>query len=153
MLPARAEPLVVFELDEQRFALPLRVVERVVRAVAVTPFPAAPRGVLGLVNVAGTVAPVFDFRRRFAMPAREVRARDHFILARSKGRLVAVLADSVQTVTVDAPPPLDPEDLVAGQHACEGVIKLAGDLVFIHDLDRFLSAEEFAAVDGELAAR
>ena len=153
MSPARAEPLVVFELDEQHFALSLSAVERVVRAVAVTPLPKAPAGVLGVINVAGAIAPVFDFRSRFGLAARALRASDHFILARSGGRLVAVLADSVRTVAAESSLPLDPGEILPGHHACAGVIKLAGEIVFIHDLDSFLTSEEFAAVDAEVASR
>ncbi len=41
----------VFKLDDQPYALPLAVVERIVRAVEVTPLPDAPRIMLGVVDV------------------------------------------------------------------------------------------------------
>ena len=43
--------LVVFTLDEQRYALHLDAVERVVRAVEVTPLPKAPEIVLEVISV------------------------------------------------------------------------------------------------------
>ena len=52
--------LVVFRLDERRYALPLAVVERVVRAVDVTPLPKAPPMVLGVIDVHGRVLPVLN---------------------------------------------------------------------------------------------
>lgn len=42
--------LVVFTLDEQRYALHLAAVERIVRVVEVTPLPKSPEIVLGVVN-------------------------------------------------------------------------------------------------------
>ena len=55
--------LVLFALDEQRFALALSSVERIVRVVDVTPLPSAPPIVLGIINVKGEVVPVYDGRR------------------------------------------------------------------------------------------
>ena len=67
--------LVVFRLNGQRYALPLAAVERIVCAVEVTPLPGAPPVVLGVINVAGCVLPVFNIRRRFLLPEREVVPR------------------------------------------------------------------------------
>jgi chemotaxis signal transduction protein len=61
-------PLVVFTLDEQRYALHLDAVKRIVRAVEVTPLPKAPQIVLGVVNVQGKVIPVMNLRSRFSLP-------------------------------------------------------------------------------------
>ena len=69
---AQPVQIVVFALDDRRIALPLAAVERVVRAVEVTPLPKAPAVVLGAVNVQGNLVPVFHLRRRFRMPEREI---------------------------------------------------------------------------------
>jgi len=73
--------LVVFTLDEQRYALRLSAVERIVRVVEVPPLPKAPEIVLGIVNVQGRVLPVVNIRRRFRLPEREAGLRDQLILA------------------------------------------------------------------------
>ena len=65
-----ANHIVVFALDEQRYALHLLAVERVVRAVEVTALPEAPEIVLGVVNVKGRIVPVINVRRRFRLPER-----------------------------------------------------------------------------------
>ena len=51
--PASDTQVVIFLLDEQRYAVPMDSVERVIRAVAVTPVPETPEFVLGLINMAG----------------------------------------------------------------------------------------------------
>ena len=58
---------VVFGLGGQR---PAGVVERVVQAVEITPLPGAPDGMLGVIDVAGRVLPVFDLRQRLELPPR-----------------------------------------------------------------------------------
>ena len=56
--------LVAFTLDEQRYALPLYDVERVVHAAGVTLFPKAPEIVLGVVNVQGRIIPVVNIGKK-----------------------------------------------------------------------------------------
>lgn len=54
---AERSELVVFRVEEQRYAVALEVVERVVQAVEVTPLPGSPAIVIGAINVAGRVSP------------------------------------------------------------------------------------------------
>ncbi len=54
--------LVVFRLDEQRYAIPLAAVERIVRAVEVTALPEGPEIVLGVIDMEGRIRPVLDTR-------------------------------------------------------------------------------------------
>jgi purine-binding chemotaxis protein CheW len=68
----KATQLVVFALDEQRYALRLTAVERIVRAVEVTPLPKAPQIVLGVIDAQGRIIPVVDVRQRFRLTEREV---------------------------------------------------------------------------------
>jgi len=46
----KMKQFVTFELDDQRYALFLSSVERIVRIVEITPLPRAPEIVLGVVN-------------------------------------------------------------------------------------------------------
>ena len=72
---------VVFVLDEQRYAIPLRQVERIVRAVDVRPLPEAPAHLQGVVNVQGRALPVVNLRRRLGLPERPIDVSDHFVIA------------------------------------------------------------------------
>src|ERR1700677_66630 len=85
---------VVFWLDEGRYALPLTAVDRIVRAVHVTPVPHAPGIVLGAIDVQGRVLPVFNIRRKFGLPERAVDPADHFLIAHTAGRTVVLVIDA-----------------------------------------------------------
>jgi len=140
--------LLVFHLDGQRFSLRLTAVDRIERAVEVTPLPKMPENVLGIVNLKGQVIPVFNVRRRFRLRERGIDPRDRFIFARTSRRRVALVVDAVSEVLGQ-----QDQDVVAsreilpGLDYVEGVAKLADGLVLIHDLDRFLSVQEEAALD------
>jgi purine-binding chemotaxis protein CheW len=149
--PAR-DRIVVFALDNPHYALYLSAVERIVRAVEITPLPKAPEIVLGVINVQGSVLPVLDIRKRFRLPARGMNLDDRFIIARTARRQVALVVDSVwgvhelaETEMVNAK-----EALPFAQYL-KGVAKLEDNLVLIHDLDQFLSLDEERVLDTALA--
>jgi purine-binding chemotaxis protein CheW len=141
-------PLVVFRLDLQRYALELEVVERVIRAVEVTPLPSAPEIVLGVIDMEGRVLPVLNLRRRFNLPEREIHPDDQFLVARTSRRLVALFVDAVEAV-IERPESgtIGAAEIVPGVEQIRGVIQLEEGLVLIHDLERFLSLDEAQLLD------
>ena len=140
--------LLVFSLDEERYALHLNAVKMIVRAVEVTPLPQAPDNILGLINIKGQVIPVFNVRRRFKQPKRSVELNNRFIIARTQKRTVALVVDSVAGIVEPAEGKLIPaEKITPKMELFDGVIKLEDDMVLIHDLDRFLSLEEETILD------
>lgn len=148
-----SDQLVVFTLDEHRYALPLSAAERGVRMVEITPLPKAPPIVHGAINLAGRIVPVLDVRTRFALPVRQPGLGDQLLIARTATRTVALAVDAVEGV-IDAPEEVvAPPAIVPGLEYLAGVVKLADGMLFIHDLDRFLSLEEerqlTAAIDGD----
>ena len=138
--------LVVFHLDEQRYALHLAAVERIVAVPEVTPLPHAPEIVLGVVNVGGRVAPVVDIRRRFKLPMREVHLSDHLIIASTARRMVAMIVDGA-TGVIEHREITAAGGIVQGLEYVEGVAKLEDGLILIHNLETFLSLDEEKALD------
>ena len=140
--------LVVFLLDGYRYALPLSIVDRVVRAVEVTPLPDAPAIVHGAINVQGDVIAVLNVRRRFGMPEREISPDDWFLLALTGHRRVALVVDASEGVIERSRQDLIASaEIVPGLDAVPGVIRTADGLVVIHDLEKFLSLDEARALD------
>jgi len=151
---AHVTQLVLFRLDQQRYALPLTVVERVVRAVEVTPLPNAPAIVLGAINVHGRVLPVLNIRRRFLLPDREICPADWFLVADMGRRTVVLVVDESDGV-VERPHTdiVSSAQIGPGLEHFPGVVKLDDGLVVIHDLERFLSLDEARALDTALDTR
>ncbi len=147
----REDRLVVFSLDGQRYALALAAVERVVRAIEITPLPKAPAIVLGIVNVQGRVVPLINVRRRFRLPEREMALTDQIVIAHTARRPVALVVDAVAGV-LDYPEreAVAAQDILPDAGYVEGVVKLKDGLILIHNLDRFLSLDEEASLDRAL---
>ncbi|GJQ20293.1 MAG: chemotaxis protein CheW [Bacteroidia bacterium] len=135
--------LVPFRLDDQRYALPLTCVERIVRSAALTPLPGSPEIILGLLNVRGEIIPAVKIRRRFRLPDRPLSPHDHFVIARTSRRAVIFPVDAALGV-------LDyPEDEILASAAVapkleyvSGIVRLKDGLILIHDPDTFFSLNE-----------
>jgi purine-binding chemotaxis protein CheW len=138
-----APHLLIFTLDGQRYALPLDKVERVVRAAAITPLPAAPDVVLGVLDIRGEVVAVINLRKRFRHLEREVRGDDQFVIARSRGLTLALAADSAVSVVEQSERAVTaPDEILAGLGYLQGVTRTPDGLVLIHDLESLLSVPE-----------
>jgi purine-binding chemotaxis protein CheW len=140
--------LVVFGLDAQRYALPLASVERIVRAVETTRLPNAPAIVLGAINVAGSVLPVLNLRRRFGLPEREINPADQFLIAHTTRHTVVLVVDeALGMVECPATEIIQPTQIAPGLDQLQGVVRLDDGLVLIQDLEKFLSLDEARALD------
>lgn len=145
---SRSNQHVVFNLDEQLFALHLSAVEKVTWSVAVTLLPNAPETVLGAVNMQGHIIPVFNTRKRFRLPEREMDLSDQLIIARARTRRVALVVDAVSGINEsEEQEVVAAEKILPGMEHIEGVVKLGDGLILIHNLDKFLSLEEEKALD------
>lgn len=134
---------VVFMLGDQRCALNLYSVDRVVHMVKITLLPKAPAIVLGVVNVQGSVVPVIDVRRRFGLPERQISLNDHLVVTHTTRRPFALVVDAVVDVVECREQSLAPTgSVLPAAEYLEGVMKLESGLVVIHDLEAFLSLEE-----------
>lgn len=147
----KSDFLLVFSLDEQRYAIPLSAADRVVRMVAITPLPKGPDIVLGIVNFQGCVVPVIDMRRRFRLQVREIALSDQLVVAHTARRPVALVVDmALDVIPCPVQSLIAAEDILPNVEYVGGVVKLADGLILIYDLDEFLSLEEEKSLDRAL---
>lgn len=134
--------IVVFSLYEPRYSLYLSIVERVIRAVEITPLPKAPNFILGVINVHGLIIPVMDIRNHLKLPQHDVISDDQFILAHTSHRLIALAVDSVVGIyELEEHEFVTTEQFMPGAEYIHGVAKFENDMVLIYDLDQFLSLD------------
>lgn len=135
--------LVVFTIEEQRYSLDISAVERVLPMVAVSGLPKAPAIALGVISLHGQVIPVLDIRRRFGLPPRDWSLTAHLLVARTIRRTLALPVDEVLGVREMAREAVTPPDVILpGIGHISGIAALSDGLLFIHDLETFLSLDE-----------
>lgn len=139
--------LVVFSVAEQRFALNLANVQRIVRAVEVTPLPGAPDIILGVINVEGQIIPVMDSRRRLGINPREIELSDLFIIVQEGDLTLALVADEVKPVMEIPEAQVARSDrMLAGQGMVHSVAKVDDGMIVVLSLAGALSSEDHRKV-------
>jgi purine-binding chemotaxis protein CheW len=142
----------MFTLDQERYALNLPVVKRVLRSVEILPLPKAPDIVTGIINVQGQVLPVVDVRKRFKLRSHELGLEDRFIITTTPKRTIAILVDSVVGIRdITDNELVSASQILPSTDYIRGVAKLEEGLVLIYDLDKFLSLDEEKALDNALS--
>jgi purine-binding chemotaxis protein CheW len=152
LTPRKSNQLVAFTLNRQPYALQLASVRQVLRMVEVTPLPKAPEIVLGVINLHGTVVPVLSIRRRVGLTEGEASLSDQLIVADTASRSVALVVDAVTGVVERTIEEITKaERIVPGAEHVEGIAKLEEGMLFIHNLDLFLSQHEESQLRDALA--
>lgn len=140
--------LLCFTVADARYALALERVVEVVPRLLLTPLPGAPAAVLGAFSYRGTPLPAIDLRRSLGHPLRRAERDDHFIVARSERRTMALVVDRVESLREASA-----EEMAAPPFAARsvaGLVALPDGLLFVYDLDTALSLDEERAVGAGL---
>lgn len=143
--------LLIFRLDNLKYALRISSVDRAYSAVAITSLPECPEIVLGIINVHGNVLPVINLRSRFQLPQKTLTPSAYLIAAHTRQRAVVLVVDNVEDVIeYDEQEIISAQSVVPNIGYVEGVIKLKDEMILIHDLDSLLSLEDEAQLDRAL---
>lgn len=144
-------PLLGFHLGEMRYALEVHGVHRALRTVAISPLPAAPSIVIGVINVAGRILPVVDLRARLGLSPREPGLDDRLLWVESGNRELLLPVDRVDTVQhFSRDTILRATDIPDASPLLQGIVRLPDGLMFIQDLIRLLDLPEREALDRAL---
>lgn len=144
----RTGQIVIFTLDEQRYGIPLEVVERVVRIVEITPLPAGPDYIHGVINIQGEIIPVLDLRKRFGLPERPVELSDQLLILRCANRGIALMADAVREVRECPERTLTKAaEILPDLPFLTGVVRLHDSLILVQDPEALFSNDETATTD------
>jgi purine-binding chemotaxis protein CheW len=137
-----------FRVGGRDCAVDVMRIAEVLRPVPVTPLPAAPPFVEGLIELRGRFLPVIDLRRRFGGEAPSDPASGKLIVAPLAGASVALVVDDVSGVEripdeLIQPPPSLASARVAPPFL-SGVVRWNDRVLMVLDLDAVLSADEHA---------
>ncbi len=131
-----------FTIENRRFAIPVSVVDTVIMAVTVLPVPNAPQVIYGVFDFHGVVLPVINLRQRLNLPDQPVRISDVFIVADTKKRKLALVADrAVGIITPTAMELIHATDIDQGFES-DTILHLEDGMVLIYDIEKFLSAHD-----------
>lgn len=143
--------VVSFCVGEQTYALDIMRVKEIVNPVPIAAVPGAPAFVEGLIELRGALLPVIDLRKRLAVEPAPLDRDSKYMVVRFGDQRVALIVDRVIDVRRVDPAAIAPvPELVntPGARLLAGVARWDGHVVLVVDLDRVLSLDEHAALDG-----
>ena len=130
---------VIFQIEQQRYALPLTNVERALRMVAITPVVEFPAWMPGVIDLHGEVIPVVDIGQRFNFPRREIRPEAQLLIVRANDQSLALIADNVSEVLeLPVQEMAVPAEIKRELQLVEAVIRWEGQLILVLKADRLL---------------
>jgi len=91
--------MLLIRLGERQFGLPLEAVERIMPMAHVLGLPDSGDGLLGMLNVHGTVLPVIDPHPRLGLPSPRLAAEQRLVLLRASVPFL-LWVDDVEEVVV-----------------------------------------------------
>ncbi|MBU1277069.1 MAG: chemotaxis protein CheW [Proteobacteria bacterium] len=134
----------VFHLGGEMYGVEVSLVHEIINLPPVTPLPLSPEFVLGVVNLRGAVAPVFDLRLRLGLTPGGGRGEPVAVVVRLDGKLQGVVVDTVDDVLDLGSEDIQEPPEMAGPVRREcllGLVQREEDLIILMDLARLLAQE------------
>jgi purine-binding chemotaxis protein CheW len=145
--------LLLFTLSDLRFALPIDEISKVIRVVAINRIPQAPEILEGMINVHGKIIPVVNLRKFFFLPKDETSLEDRIIISEKMDRPLAILVDDVLSIHDFCKEEILAADaLFPGIGFVNGIARLNGDIIYIYNLEKFLTEKNREELQAFLSA-
>lgn len=144
--------LIVFELGNSLYGIPIEKVSEINRLENITVLPKAPKYVEGVINLRGNVVPVIDLRKRFGMKQIERTKKNKIIIVIIEKRLFGIIVDAVHEVVSIPKENIEPSlPTTTGLKAefINSIGKIKDSLVIILDIENIIKSKEEIKVEEE----
>ncbi len=136
---------VIFRVGQQQYAVEIHRVSEVINYREITPLPAAPSFLDGMIDLRGSIIPVLDLRKRLGLTELRNTTQTRILVIRQKKKRIGLVVDSAEEVypieSDDIKPPPQMEELYNARYVM-AVASYHSELFVILDLDRMLTGAE-----------
>ena len=132
--------LFLFSINEQKYAIDLFAVDKVIPAVEIIHTPDDNEVFLGIINVYGKLIPVVNIRHLLNIPFKPIDI-DDFIVIVNRPFLSSFIVDKVHDVILlSEEEVVNSSDIHCDLKSIEGFVKIDGEVIFIHDIGKIISS-------------
>ncbi|MFZ5646528.1 MAG: chemotaxis protein CheW [Bacillota bacterium] len=133
------EQLVIFQLNDQQYALPIQETQEIIRMSNITRVPNTKHYVEGIINLRGSIVPVINLNKRLNLPVNEYGEDTRIIVVEHGGQKVGMIVDVVLEVGRFTEDEIDPPS-VAGDNVdyLRGVVKKKDQLWLLLNLEQVI---------------
>lgn len=118
------EQLVIFQLNDQQYALPIQETQEIIRMTAITQVPNTRHYVEGIINLRGSIVPVINLNKRLSLPVKEYDENTRIIVVEHASQKVGMIVDNVLEVGRYTSDELEPPAVAGdGVEFLRGVVK------------------------------
>lgn len=135
---------VIFRLGDQKYGMNLMCVNGIEQDYHIIPVPNAPLGVKGIINLRGSVIPVYSLKERFGMDSRVDNSTSSVLVTNWDDTLVAYEVDAVIGIEEMNPANINRmPDIASNEETTfmEEVLHIGNDIVIAISVDEVLSEE------------
>ena len=134
----------IFELEDETYAIEIHKVREIIRMVDITPIPRAPSFIRGIINLRGKIIIVTDLKERFNL--KKERSGTHIVVVEADNNTFGIIVDDVSRVVripeeeIKEAPSIITEKIHADY--IKGVAVLDDRLIILLEPDKIYSEEE-----------
>jgi purine-binding chemotaxis protein CheW len=142
LLKREAKQFISFKTGNEEYAIDIMAVREIRGWSQTTALPHQSPDIFGVMNLRGTIVPVFDMRRCFGMGATDVSISHVVIVVAVADRLAGLLVDAVSDIlTIDTGEVRPVPETNAGASAAylAGIVTIKDAMVVILSLDKLFS--------------
>jgi purine-binding chemotaxis protein CheW len=146
--------VLVFVIGKEEYGVDILKVQEIRGYEKVTPIPAAPEYLKGVLNLRGVIVPVIDMRVKFSLPDPRYDSTTVVVILKLSSRVIGIVVDAVSDVVrlaaadVKEAPRLGS---IVDAGYLSGVATRDERMILLLDIEKFLSSGELDLV--EAAAR
>lgn len=146
----------IFRIENRKYAIELNHVNGTEQNYSVIPFPDAPFGIRGLINLRGKLIPVYSLRQRFGMDPKITDPGKSALIARTSGIMIAYEVDSVEFIEeleaddVKEMPKMASNDETTFMNK---IINVKNQIVIVVDVNKVLSPEAIEQLEKMIEER
>lgn len=136
------EQLVVFQLVNEEYAVPISQVKEIICYGGATKLPRTPAYMEGIINLRGKVIPVIDMAGKFRL-ATEKQSNQQAMIVETSGKEIGLVVDAVTEVIRLEDTAIEVANgLVHSNESIRAIGKTANRLLIILDLAKIFTQEE-----------
>lgn len=90
--------IIAFRLHDQEFCVKTTTIREIRGWAPSTPIPHAPKEVIGVMNLRGTVIPIIDLAYKLGMPGTAANERSAIVVTEVKSMIIGMLVDRVSDI-------------------------------------------------------
>ncbi|GMQ60160.1 chemotaxis protein CheW [Vallitalea sediminicola] len=136
---------VIFKLDKEEYGLDIMKVITIEKYQEVVKTPNTPEYITGIINLRGSVLPVYSLRKKFNLKEKESNENTKIIVTVTNDMKIGFIVDSVQEIlNIDDKNIEEAPKIVTGinRKYIKSIAKMEERMVILIDIDLIISEEE-----------